>query len=356
MTSVLFWNTGFWPGLGGLEVLTAELALEVAARGVDVHILAPEPGPGSYRGLPVHRIPSRDAEAYRSPEAIAERLLRPIREVKRTVKPDIVHLNGLEQIGWLHLFTQRAWPVPTVLTLHGAWGSEADKLAAQLFETVDRIAVCSEHIGRRVRSFAPHLAQRTVAAWNALPPPSEPVSQMPVEPTLLMLGRLAPEKGLDLGLEAYAILRQEFPDLRLVLAGEGALRAELERRVKGWEGVCFLGAVTREAVPATLNRATLVMMPSRVEGFGLTALEAAWMARPVVAAAVGGLPEVVLDGVTGLLVPPEDPRALAGAVGSLLRDPRRLEALGLEARRRVGRFGWEEYVQRYLDLYRELSA
>jgi glycosyltransferase involved in cell wall biosynthesis len=84
-----------------------------------------------------------------------------------------------------------------------------------------------------------------------------------------------------------------------------------------------------------LNDVTLVLVPSRYEAFGLTALEAAQMARPVVATRVGGLPEVVVDGKTGLLVEPDDPVALARAIVTLLQDRGRAERLGRAARERA---------------------
>ncbi len=106
-----------------------------------------------------------------------------------------------------------------------------------------------------------------------------------------------------------------------------------------------------------MNSATLVVMPSRCdEPFGLVAVEAALMARPVVASCVGGLAEVVADGETGLLVDKEDPAALARAVAHLLEDPGTAERMGQAARRRAQElFGLDGVVDAYAGLYRRLA-
>jgi glycosyltransferase involved in cell wall biosynthesis len=98
-------------------------------------------------------------------------------------------------------------------------------------------------------------------------------------------------------------------------------------------------------------------MPSRQEGFGLVALEAAMMGRPVIAARVGGLPEVVLDGLTGILVDKENSRATADAILSLLRHPETALRMGREARTRARQiFGWDRFVNAYDELYQNLTA
>ena len=107
--------------------------------------------------------------------------------------------------------------------------------------------------------------------------------------------------------------------------------------------------------PALYARASLVLVPSRTEGFGLTALEAAWFGRPVVATEVGGLPEVVQDGVTGYLVKSDDPEALASACRKLLSRPDKLFEMATNARQEVAsRFNWDEHVREYLELYERL--
>ena len=108
------------------------------------------------------------------------------------------------------------------------------------------------------------------------------------------------------------------------------------------------GWVDPGRVQDSINQATAVLVPSRREAFGLVALEAAQLGRPVIAARVGGLVEVVADGATGMLVPAESPKAWAAAMDALLSSREDTEAMGRAALERAGRvFGWEQYVERY---------
>src|SRR5262249_39705450 len=142
-------------------------------------------------------------------------------------------------------------------------------------------------------------------------------------------------------------------DFRLHIAGDGPCRAELERqaaRLGLGEAVRFLGAV--RDVPALLGGARLFVLPSLSEGVSLTLLEAVARGLPGVAAAVGGNPEVVADGETGLLVPPRDPPALARAVLDLWTRPESCARLGRAGRRRAeALFDVRRMVARYEALY-----
>ena len=121
--------------------------------------------------------------------------------------------------------------------------------------------------------------------------------------------------------------------------------------------VDFLGLLDDDAMLAEIAAASVVLVPSRIiEGFALVALEAAHLGRPVVATDVGGLSETVIDGVTGLLVPPEDADALATAVDRLLAAPDRAATMGTAARLAAARFDVDECAGAYTDAYRELGA
>jgi glycogen(starch) synthase len=171
----------------------------------------------------------------------------------------------------------------------------------------------------------------------------------------LILGRLHEEKGHHVLFHALPLIRQHHPSVRLLVAGDGPHRAEMEAAVArfGLEGVVtFLGR--RTDVPTLLALAAVVVVPSLAESFGFVALEAMAVGRPVVAAATGGLPEVVEDGRSGLLVPQGDPRPLAAAVASLLASPALASALGEEGRRRRACFTAERMVRGYEAVYGEL--
>jgi glycogen synthase len=172
---------------------------------------------------------------------------------------------------------------------------------------------------------------------------------------VLCLGRLVPDKGFDLALAAFAAIADRFPQLRLIIAGDGPARLSLEKQaaalgIAGW--VDFLGWVPPEKVAELINLATIVVMPSHREGLPTVALEAALMARPVVGTRVGGFPEVVLHQKTGWLVPPGDENALAEALLLLLNEPRSAVEMGEAARIRAQEiFSFERYIDAYENLY-----
>ena len=121
------------------------------------------------------------------------------------------------------------------------------------------------------------------------------------------------------------------------------------------ERVEFMGWLESQSVLSVMATASVVLMPSRREGLPLVAIQAAQMARPVIAADVGGLPEVVAHGVTGLVVPPEDSGALAQAVGWVLENAEAADEMGRAARTRASAlFSWDRYVNVADALYREI--
>jgi glycosyltransferase involved in cell wall biosynthesis len=176
-------------------------------------------------------------------------------------------------------------------------------------------------------------------------------------PLVGVVGRLEPQKGHGHLLEAWPSVVQEFPDARLLLVGDGSLRGALETRARelGVAGsIIFAGF--RTDVPRMLDAMDVLALPSLYEGMPLTAIEGSAMARPVVATAVDGTPEVVRDGHTGRLVPPADPPALARALRDLLRDPERARGMGQTGRDWVlARFDLDRQVAATAHVYRSVA-
>ncbi|MGA2700254.1 MAG: glycosyltransferase [Isosphaeraceae bacterium] len=174
---------------------------------------------------------------------------------------------------------------------------------------------------------------------------------------VLTVARLSPEKDVANLVRAAAMALERAPDLRVEVAGGGPCREELGRLAAELgvaDRIAFLGEV--RDVPAVLARARMFVLPSRSEGIPLTVLEAMARGLPVVATRVGGLPEVVEEGVTGLLVPPADPAALAAAMVELWCDPDRRDRLGHAGRRRAEEcFDIRRMVAQYESLYRQGS-
>jgi glycosyltransferase involved in cell wall biosynthesis len=173
----------------------------------------------------------------------------------------------------------------------------------------------------------------------------------PASTRLAAVGRLIPIKGFDLLLRAFAQARAELPELTLELAGAGPLDAEL--RAGAPDGVTFLGRVA--PVAEVYERNAIVVVPSRGEGFGMVALEAAERGRAAIVSDVGGLPEIVADGETGTVVPAEDVESLARAIVVLARDDKLVRAYGAAARRRaLDQFSAEAAADGVERVYRDL--
>jgi glycosyltransferase involved in cell wall biosynthesis len=172
--------------------------------------------------------------------------------------------------------------------------------------------------------------------------------------------QLFPRKGIRFLIEAAAQLKPRFPDLKVVLAGDGFERPELVRLAEDLgmgPDVTFLGWVPNTELPPYYRAAAVSVIPSLEEGFGIPAAEAMGCEVAVVASDAGGLPEVVEDGVTGLVVPRGDSAALAQAIGSLLADPERRRAMGQAGRARALRlFDWDRSAEQFEQIYREVAA
>jgi glycosyltransferase involved in cell wall biosynthesis len=172
--------------------------------------------------------------------------------------------------------------------------------------------------------------------------------------------QLFPRKGIRFLLEAAAQLKPQFPDLKVVLAGDGFERPELVRladQLGIGPDVTFLGWVPNTDLPPYYRAAAVSVIPSLEEGFGIPAAEAMGCEIPVVASDAGGLPEVVENGVTGLVVPRGDAGALAQAIRSLLTNPQRRREMGEAGRARALRlFDWDRSAEQFEQIYREVAA
>ncbi len=178
-------------------------------------------------------------------------------------------------------------------------------------------------------------------------------------PVVTVVGRLRWEKGQATLVRAMSQIAREVPEAVLLVVGDGPDREALGRQVAEAglaERTVWAGMRSAEELPAFYGLSTVVAVPSVFEGFGLVAAEAMAAGTPVVASAVGGLREVVEDGVTGLLVPPGDAGALASAVIRILRDPALGEEMGRRGRDRVrALFSLERFEASTLAAYRRFG-
>jgi glycogen synthase len=248
---------------------------------------------------------------------------------------DVVHAHWLPS-GWVAARSGK----PFVVTLHGTDVMLAERLPAFARSVLRRAQVVigvSTAIAEAALRFG---AEDVRVIPNGIDPPAAPGTESE-PPHVLYVGRLSKEKGV---LE----LVRAAQGLPLVVVGEGPLRKRVPQA---------RGFVPRGELELEYARAAVVACPSRREGFGVTCLEAMACGKPVVASAVGGLRDLVLDGETGVLVPPRDPAALRAALERLLGDRELRCRLGAAARERAGaQFSWGRVVDATLKAYADASG
>jgi len=364
---ILFWTELFWPYVGGVEVLGVRLLGALRRRGHEAAVVTSHgslelPDEDAHLGVRIHRFRFLEALGDRRLDLYAEARRRLVR-LKQEFRPDLVHINFTDPSVLFHLQTQSGAPVPMLVAVRVAVpgeSAEPDTLVGRTLLAAAWVTANSRAMLEDVRRLAPEVTGRSSVIYNGLPVPDLAPAPLPFEaPRLLCVGRVVRDKGFDVAVSAFATVRRRSPTARLVIAGDGPARAELEQQAVELgvrDGVDFMGWVPPEKIPALMNSATLALVPSRWrEAFGLVALQAMQMARPVVASDMGGLPEVVAHGETGLVVPKEDPAAVAQAVVQLLENRRLAEEMGAAGRRRAEKlFSFDRYVQEYESLYRKL--
>lgn len=175
--------------------------------------------------------------------------------------------------------------------------------------------------------------------------------------TLGVVSRLEEIKGMDLVVPAFARVKAKYPDTCLIVVGDGSLRARMQQQAQELgcaDGIEWAGRQPQERLSDWYGRMDIVLMPSRSEGFGLTAIEAMANGCVVVASRTGGLPEVVRDREVGLLHAPESIDDMADKIGSLVDDITLLQHYSEAAMAYVGQYSFERYSQLFNDLYKRL--
>lgn len=301
------------------------------------------------------------------------RTVRALVRLLREREIDVVHLHTVTNLGAYFRLAGRLAGVPYIVTLHGS-----DVTAFDQRRRHERALIRWTLAGAAgVAAVSAALAQAATSRFNLGRPPlvirngidlgfggadaaGQGATEPAVESFILSAGALDHVKGHDVLIRAWAGLAPQYPDIQLVLVGDGDEGAE-RRRLAAALGVAgrvrFTGALPRAQVLALMRRARLFVLPSRREGLPYALLEAGIVNTPVVATAVGGVGEIVISEETGILVPPEDPASLAQAIGRLLDDEalRRRLAAALQARVHA-EFSSIAMADGYLGLYAAAKA
>jgi len=359
---ILFWTDGFWPGFGGLEVFCANLIRALKERGHVCEVITncaddTAAAPYFFEDVAVHPFPFQKTLERGRLRAVAEQCEMCHRIVDR-FQPDVIHQHGINRSIFHFTRQQKRSRRPAVITLHdNLLEPKKQAMAAWALANAEQVVAASDHLYRQILVREPGLGARLRLIRYALPEPVISPTPLPRPPRILAFGRLVAHKGFDLAIEAFARVAGEFPDATLTLAGDGEDRAVLEQLAAGTglgERIHFTGWLVPEQIPALINAHSLVVVPSRwQEPFGLVALEAAQFGRPVIASRSGGLPEIVVDGVTGKLFENENLLALVEVLRTLLADPDLAARMGRDAQSHaVAHFPFNRLVDEYEDVYR----
>jgi len=376
---VVLLPSAFAPSVGGVEELTRRLAERLVAAGDDVEIWTVRhpsvlPSDEAVDGLRVRRF------ALPMPRAHARELLRlpsaamaALGELTRAAtefRPDVLHVQCFSANGIYAAALAVRRRLPLVVSLQGETVMDDHDLyerSATLrtglrlcLRRADAVSACSEFILDDARRFGLRPG-RGVVVPNGVETGGDAGAgeiSLPFERFVLGLGRMVAKKGFDLLIEAFARLAPERPDVGLVLAGDGPVRADLVDRAAalGLAGrVHFPGKMTRSQVAAVMAAADVFVLPSRVEPFGIVVLEALRAGRPVVVSSRGGAGEIIRHQREGLLADPLDVVALTDAIASLLDDRPRARRMAAAGSERVKDFDWSGIARRYRAIYEEVA-
>jgi N-acetyl-alpha-D-glucosaminyl L-malate synthase BshA len=361
-----------YASVGGSGVVATELARSLARRGHDVHLVSTEP-PFRLRdfqaGLAFHRVDTPSYPLMREPQyllSLANRLVQLAREVEL----DVLHAHYAvphATAAYLarQILTANGGPVPRVVTtLHGTditllgSNSSYSETVAFSINQSDGVTAVSESLkadtyrAMRIRQdiqVIPNYVNCGVYTRQAPPGLRERLVNGPGQKLVMHMSNFRPVKRADVVVDVFARVHARV-DARLLLVGEGP-------DLDGGLGDAVVALGDQEDVAALLSVTDLFLLPSSQESFGLAALEAMACRVPVVASRVGGLPEVVAEGVAGFLLPPDDVDGMAAKVIEVLTDDELRARLGDGARGIVcQRFCEPCIVSAYEEFYRKVLA
>jgi glycosyltransferase involved in cell wall biosynthesis len=326
-------------------------------------VVVPAEGPVAARcralGLPVSVIPW---PTLRRPGLAAVRSVLALHRLARSTGARLLHANGSRVMAYAGLAGRRGG-LPVIWHVRVA---DRDRFLDRLLAALARAIIVNSRVVARRFDWAPHKVRcipNGVDLARVTPRPASPTLRASLglpegAPVVASVGRFVAFKGYSHLLEAARLVHQAAPAAHWLLVGDGELRGELEshcRRLGLESRVHFTG--WREDVPDLLALCDVFVLPSLGEHFGRVLIEAMAMARVVVATDAGGVPEIVVHGETGLLVPPAQPKPLAGAVLGLLEHPARAARLGAAGRRRAeATFSLTRHVAAVEALYTELAG
>ncbi|MDP9173943.1 MAG: glycosyltransferase family 4 protein [Planctomycetota bacterium] len=379
--NVAIFASDFYPSVGGVQEVvrqTAHALHDAGDRAMVLTNLYPKNLPASdeYEGIPVRRhvfrVPERNFKQMAGALLVGPWTLRRICAQLWKHRTDLIHVHCCSSNAYYAVRAKKRLGLPLVLTMHGELSMDATRLFErsefarrnyrETIEAADAITACSDYALQEAERFSSQpFAERSKVVYSGVRvddfrdarPYQHP------RPYIFAIGRLAWQKGFDVLLAAFAEVLKTDSSHDLIIAGDGPDQqklADLARDLGIVQHVKFFGRATREATVGLFTGCSVFVLPSRHEAMGIVSLEAMAARKPVVASRVGGVPEVVVDGETGILVEPDSVTGFAAAIISLLGDPQRRQSMGMAGLSRARVFDWCRINQQFRDIYESLVA
>lgn len=358
-----------WDALGGVQIHIRQLTKHLQTRGHEVLVLAPGDTPGwQEHARIVGRTLNIRANGSVARLAFAPSTMKTLKDAMIDFAPDVVHVH--EPFA-LSIGLKAVWsaPAPVVATFHSYFARETFQgrlysAAAPLLRPTWKL------LARRiaVSHAARHSAKGRLGKGNVSIVPNgidvdrfakaSPALGLPEGRKLLFVGRLEPRKGLPIALRAFELIAGRYPDLRLLVVGDGperdavhSLPADVRRRVH------MLGNVSDKALPTYHRASDIFIAPATgAESFGIVLVEAMAAALPVVGSDIPGYREVARNGKEAVLVKPCDARALADGIAHLLDHPEERARLAANGAKRALDYAWERVVDELEPVYESLAG
>jgi glycosyltransferase involved in cell wall biosynthesis len=359
---VLFWSEGFWPHIGGIEIFGQQLMEALQFHGFEFAVITSTlentPLEENHNGIQIFRVPMRQGLMGRPLELTTT--LKKVSEIKQEFRPDVYHLNISGPSFFYHLQTLKSHAASTIFTFHYLvpLALKNNGLLTKMMKHSDWVTGVSKAALDSARAFSPSITSRSSFIYNGLKTPLMQTTPLSPDARYIMSwGRLVPNKGFDLMLKAFASIAHQYPHLDYWLMGDGPDKERLKAMIDDLgiqKRVHFPGQhISEKELFTAIRDARLIVLPSHdpAESFGLSALEAMQMARPVVTSNHPGLVEVVLHQKTGLLFEMHQMNSLVTAITTLLNDFQCAKEYGLAGKKHAESFTLDRMVNEYKTLY-----
>jgi len=369
----LVFTTQFPPAVGGVETMSWQLSKHLQRIGEDISILTPHiPGAKEFddsQALRIKRFPLSDPVKFIAKGKQKLGLISTLRQSVKDSRADVVLCTGWDPCAYIASIACRSPRIPYFLIAHGmelmqlprGFAARNTKawMRRKALSGAQRIIAVSSFTRDRVIELG--VQQECVSVVPNGVTPSEPQRTALANgngKVLMTVSRLVPRKGHDTVLRALPLVLEHLPDAIYRIVGTGPELPRLQtltRQLQLDRHVEFYGQVSdceRERLLSECNVFVLATRetPTDFEGLGIAVLEAMQKGKPAVVTRAGGVPEIVEDGRTGLVVEPDDPQTLGSAIIELLRDPERASTMGRAALFVVrDHYGWDVIARQYLD-------